>query len=181
MLSEPQSTYPELYEEEGILRPFSKKLLQSSFLLWEFVINLTNVHRLQQGIAVGVICLTDVYKKVLVVLRRKQDRDSETRNMMLFEMIKIHKSGRAPLMHYICDMFMLLHTYELIKAKGLKNERCHLLSIVKLNRLENADKLRRIAAVTEIIKNALLQLRVDILRDRIVFGLSLRPCLSPSH
>lgn len=75
MLSEHQSTYPELYEEEGILRAFAKKLLQPSFLLWEFVINLTNVHRLQQGIAVRVICLTDVYKKVLVVLQRKQDRD----------------------------------------------------------------------------------------------------------
>lgn len=56
-------------------------------------------------------------------------------------------------MHYICDMFMLLKpSYKLIKAKGLKNVRCHLLSIVKQNRLENADKLRWIAAVTEIIK-----------------------------
>lgn len=78
MLSELQCTYPELYEEEGILRAFTKELLQSSFLLWKFVINLTNVHRLQQGITVGVICLTDVYKKVLVVLQRKQEGHSET-------------------------------------------------------------------------------------------------------
>lgn len=44
MLSELQATYPELYEEEGILRAFAKQLLEPSFLLWEFVINLTNVH-----------------------------------------------------------------------------------------------------------------------------------------
>lgn len=62
MLCELQATYPELYEEEGILWSFAKKLFQPSFLLWEFVINLTDVHRLQQGIAVGVICLSDVYK-----------------------------------------------------------------------------------------------------------------------
>lgn len=64
-------------------------------------------------------------------------------------------------------------SYGLIKAKGLINERCHLLSIAKQNRLENADKLRWIVAVIEIIKYALLQLRVNILRDRNVFGLSL--------
>lgn len=56
------NTHPEFYQEEGILWPFSVQLLQSSFLLWKFIINLTNVHRLQQSVAVGVICLTDMYE-----------------------------------------------------------------------------------------------------------------------
>lgn len=83
MLFESQATYPELYEKEGILRAFAKELLQPSFLLWEFVINLTNVHRLKQGIAVGVICLTNVYEKVLVVLQRKRNK-TESQNPVFF-------------------------------------------------------------------------------------------------
>lgn len=76
-------------------------------------------------------------------------------------------------------MFMRLKlSYGLIKAKGLMNERCHLLSIAKQNRLENADKLRWIIAVIEIIKYALLPLRVNILRDRNVLGLSLAGLVS---
>lgn len=55
-------THPEFYKEEGILGTFSVQLLQSSFLFWEFVINLTNVYRLQQGVGVGMICLSDMYK-----------------------------------------------------------------------------------------------------------------------
>ena len=55
-------THPEFNKEEGILGPFSIQLLQASFLFWEFVINLTNVHRLKQGVAVGMIRLSDMYK-----------------------------------------------------------------------------------------------------------------------
>lgn len=55
-------THPEFYEEEGILGTLAVKLLQTSLLFWEFVVNLANVHRFQQGVAVGVICLSDVYK-----------------------------------------------------------------------------------------------------------------------
>lgn len=63
-------THPEFYEEEGILWAFSIKLLQSSFLLWKFIINLSNVHRFQEGVAVGMIRLSDMYKQVLVVLKK---------------------------------------------------------------------------------------------------------------
>lgn len=65
-------TYPELNEEEGILWTFSIQFLQSSFLLRKFIINLTNVHRLQQGVTVGMICLSNMYKQVLVVLEEKK-------------------------------------------------------------------------------------------------------------
>lgn len=62
-------THPEFYQEEGILGALSVQLLQSSFLFWEFIVNLTNVHRLQQRITVGMIRLPDMYKQVLVVLK----------------------------------------------------------------------------------------------------------------
>lgn len=55
-------THPEFNEEERILGTFSIQLLQPSFLFWEFVVNLTDVHRLQQGITVRMICLSDMYK-----------------------------------------------------------------------------------------------------------------------
>lgn len=38
--------YPELDEKESIVWPFVKKVLQASFLLWELVIDLPNIHRL---------------------------------------------------------------------------------------------------------------------------------------
>ncbi len=42
--------YPELDEKESIVWPFVKQLLQASFLLWEFVVDLPDVHRLQIGV-----------------------------------------------------------------------------------------------------------------------------------
>lgn len=65
-------THPKLYKEKGILGAFAKELLQAPLLFGEFIINLTNIHRLQQGIVVGVICLSDVHKEMLVVLDRKR-------------------------------------------------------------------------------------------------------------
>lgn len=62
-------TYPEFDEEEGVLGAFSIQLLQPSLLLWKFVINLTDVHRLQQGVTVRMICLPNMYEEVLVVLK----------------------------------------------------------------------------------------------------------------
>lgn len=55
-------SYPKLNKEEGILGAFSVQFLQSSFLFWKFIVNLTNVHGLQQGVAVGMIRLPDMYK-----------------------------------------------------------------------------------------------------------------------
>lgn len=68
-------THPEFDQEEGILGTLAVKLLQASFLFGEFVVNLANVHRFQQGVTVGVICLSDVYKQVLVVLQKKRERE----------------------------------------------------------------------------------------------------------
>ena len=65
-------THPELEQEEGVVWPFAKQLLQAPLLLGEFVVNLTDVHRLQQGIVVGVIRLPDVYKEMLVVLEEER-------------------------------------------------------------------------------------------------------------
>lgn len=60
--------YPELDEEERIVRPFVKQLLQASFLLWELVVDLSDVHRLQIGVAVARVGLADVHEQVLVEL-----------------------------------------------------------------------------------------------------------------
>lgn len=64
-------THPELHQEEGVMRPFSKQLLQPALLLWEFIVDLTYVHRLQERVAVGKIRLADVHEQMLVVLRRE--------------------------------------------------------------------------------------------------------------
>lgn len=42
--------------------PFVEKLLEAPFLLREFVIDLPDVHRLQIGVAVGRVGLSDVNK-----------------------------------------------------------------------------------------------------------------------
>lgn len=68
-------THPKFDEEKGILRTFSKEFLQASLLFGEFVVNLPDVHRLQQGVAVGVVGLPDVYKQVLVVLQKETQLD----------------------------------------------------------------------------------------------------------
>lgn len=39
-----KKSYPELDEEERVVWPFFKKLLQASFLLWELVVDLPNIH-----------------------------------------------------------------------------------------------------------------------------------------
>lgn len=61
--------HPKLDEIESVLRALCKQLLQAAFLLWELVVDLPDVHTLQQGVAVAGIALIDVYKQVLVALR----------------------------------------------------------------------------------------------------------------
>lgn len=50
--------------------PFVEQVLQASFLLWELVVDLSDVHRLQIGIAVARVGLANVHKQVLVELGR---------------------------------------------------------------------------------------------------------------
>ena len=78
--------YPELDKKESVVWPFVKQLLQASFLLRELVVDLPDVHTLQQGVAVARAALADVHKQVLVVLgggkrvnhmRTEVDRDSK--------------------------------------------------------------------------------------------------------
>ncbi len=64
-------THPELNQEEGVLRSFSKQLLQPAFLLRKFVVDLTYVHCLQERVAVRMIRLADVHKQMLVVLQKE--------------------------------------------------------------------------------------------------------------
>lgn len=64
--------YPELYEKESIVWPFVKQLLQSSLLLWELVIDLPDVHRLQIWVTVAWVGLANMYKQVLVELKRQK-------------------------------------------------------------------------------------------------------------
>lgn len=67
-----QRAYPELHEKEGIGRSPFKKLLESTLFLWEFVVDLADVHGFEVGVTVAWTGLADVHKQVLVVLWRRQ-------------------------------------------------------------------------------------------------------------
>lgn len=64
--------YPELDEKESVRWPFVKQLLQAPFLLWELIVDLSDVHGLQIGVAVARVGLTNVHKQVLVELQRQK-------------------------------------------------------------------------------------------------------------
>lgn len=64
--------YPELDEKESVGWPLVKQLFQAPFLLWELVIDLPDVHRLQIGVAVARIGLADMHKQVLVELEKQK-------------------------------------------------------------------------------------------------------------
>lgn len=63
------STHPEFYEEEGVLRAFSKQFLQATFLFRKLVVYLTNVHRFKQRVTVRMVGMPDVHEEVFVVLQ----------------------------------------------------------------------------------------------------------------
>lgn len=67
-------SYPELDKEERVCWSFLKQLLQTSFLLREFVIDLPDVHSLQIRVRVCWVWLTNVHKQVLVELLRSEQR-----------------------------------------------------------------------------------------------------------
>ena len=52
--------YPELDQNEGVLWALLIELLQPTLLLRELVVDLSDVHCLQEGVAVGRVHLTDV-------------------------------------------------------------------------------------------------------------------------
>lgn len=61
-------TDPELDQVEGVLRALGEELLEAALLLGELVVDLPDVHALQQRVAVTRAALADVHKQVLVVL-----------------------------------------------------------------------------------------------------------------
>lgn len=63
------SAHPELDQVEGVLRALAEQVLEASLLLGELVVDLSDVHTLEQGVAVARVALADVHKQVLVVLR----------------------------------------------------------------------------------------------------------------
>lgn len=64
--------YPKLDEKESVVWPFVKQLPQASFLFWELVVDLSDIHRLQIGVAVARVGLANVHKQVLVELERQK-------------------------------------------------------------------------------------------------------------
>lgn len=52
--------------------PFVKQLLEASLLFRELVIDLSDIHRLQVGVAVAGVRLADVDKQVFVKLERQK-------------------------------------------------------------------------------------------------------------
>lgn len=72
----PALTHPELHEKESILGPLPKELLQPALLLGELVVDLADVHRLQQRVAVGMVGVADVHEEVFVVLQGRHGKIS---------------------------------------------------------------------------------------------------------
>lgn len=72
----PSLTHPELHEKESILGPLPKELLQPALLLGELVVDLADVHRLQQRVAVGMVGVADVHEEVFVVLQGRHGKIS---------------------------------------------------------------------------------------------------------
>lgn len=64
--------YPKFDEKERVVWPFIKQLLQAAFLLWELVIDLPDVHRLQIGVTVARVGLTNMHKQVFVELEKQK-------------------------------------------------------------------------------------------------------------
>lgn len=69
--------HPELDQVESVLWALAEQLLEASLLLGELVVDLPDVHTLQQGVAVTRATLADVHKQVLVVLRGETDELGE--------------------------------------------------------------------------------------------------------
>lgn len=65
----PNCAHPELNQVESVLRTLAEQLLEPALLLGELVVDLPDVHTLQQGVTVTWAALADVHKQVLVVLR----------------------------------------------------------------------------------------------------------------
>lgn len=80
------ATHPEFYEEESILGPLPKQFLQTALLLGEFVINLTNVHRLKQRVAVRMVSMSNVYEEVFIVLQERNRKISAVQKEQRFIM-----------------------------------------------------------------------------------------------
>lgn len=62
-------THPEFDEEESVLGAFLIKLLEAALLLWELVVDLPDVHSLQQRVTVGRVGLSNVDEQVFAVLQ----------------------------------------------------------------------------------------------------------------
>lgn len=66
------STDPELDEEECIVWPFFVELLQASFFLRKFVIDLPHIYGFQHWVIVTGIRRANVYKKVFILQGRRR-------------------------------------------------------------------------------------------------------------
>lgn len=62
------AAYPKLDEKEGVLGPTLIELLEATFLLRKLVVDLADVHGLQQRVAVRGVRLADVHEEVFAVL-----------------------------------------------------------------------------------------------------------------
>lgn len=62
------AAYPKLDEKEGVLWATLIELLEATFLLRKLVVDLADVHGLQQRVAVRGVRLADVHEEVFAVL-----------------------------------------------------------------------------------------------------------------
>lgn len=69
-------THPEFNEEECVLRAFLVELFEAALLLGKLVIDLPDVHSLEERVAVGGVGLAYVDKQVFAVLQC-EERDEK--------------------------------------------------------------------------------------------------------
>lgn len=63
------TAHPEFNEEESILRAFLIQLFEPTLLFRELIIDLPNVHSLEERVAVRGVGLSDVDKQMFAVLQ----------------------------------------------------------------------------------------------------------------
>lgn len=90
------SAYPKLNQVESVLWALAKQLLEPPLLFWELVIDLPDVHTLQQWVAVARTALANVHKQVLVVLRGEKKL-----NQTRIEEEKMQRDGKQFNSHWV--------------------------------------------------------------------------------
>lgn len=89
------SAHPELDQVESVLWAFAEQVLEAALLLRKLVIDLSDVHTLQQGVAVARVALADVHKQVLVVLKGQKMLNQTRKEAVKCKTVEFTLNSRA--------------------------------------------------------------------------------------